>query len=192
LLSSYAIEWEVNQVAAPLWIFGYGSLIWRADFAFVERRAGYIKHWARRFWQGSEDHRGVPGAPGRVVTLVESPTSHCMGMAYRVATEQTDSVMAQLDYREKGGYDRLTIDVHFTDQPPVTAITYHATAANEHYLGPASAAAIANQVFAAAGPSGSNSEYVLELDQALQQLEHHDPHVTNIAAEVRRLHEAAK
>jgi cation transport protein ChaC len=174
-------------MTAPLWIFGYGSLIWRADFPFVERRAGHIKHWARRFWQGSADHRGVPGAPGRVVTLAESPEAHCMGMAYHVAPELADTVMAQLDYREKGGYDRLNIEVHFADLAPVMAITYHATPANEHYLGAASTHAIANQVFTAAGPSGSNSEYVLELDRALQQLNHQDQHVASIAAEVRRL-----
>ena len=177
-------------MTTPLWIFGYGSLIWRADFDFIERRAGHIKHWARRFWQGSADHRGVPGAPGRVVTLAESPGSHCMGMAYLVAPEHSDGVMQLLDYREKGGYDRLDVKVYFTDQPPTMAITYHATAANEHYLGAASTLAIANQVFTAAGPSGSNSEYVLELDRALRQLNHHDQHVASIAAEVRRLHAA--
>jgi cation transport regulator ChaC len=173
-----------------LWIFGYGSLIWRADFAFAERRAGHIKHWARRFWQGSEDHRGVPGSPGRVVTLTELAGAQCMGMAYLIAPEHADAVMRQLDYREKGGYDRLTTEVYFADQPSVIAITYHATDANAHYLGAASILAIANQVLAAAGPSGSNTEYVLELDRALQQLNHHDSHVASIAAEVRRLQTA--
>jgi cation transport regulator ChaC len=40
-----------------LWIFGYGSLVWRPAFPFAERRGAWIG-FARRFWQSSTDHRG--------------------------------------------------------------------------------------------------------------------------------------
>ena len=34
-----------------LWIFAYGSLMWRVGFEFVEKRNGYVKGWVRRFYQ---------------------------------------------------------------------------------------------------------------------------------------------
>lgn len=162
-----------------LWVFGYGSLVWRADFDFVEARACVVDHWARRFWQGSTDHRGVPGAPGRVVTLVPERGARCFGRAYRLAPERASAVMAQLDHRERGGYQRLAVEVQFPDHGDVRAagLIYLATEANPNYLGPAPLAEIALQVGGAAGPSGSNRDYVLELARFLREQGAEDPHV---------------
>ncbi|MEW6369690.1 MAG: gamma-glutamylcyclotransferase [Pseudomonadota bacterium] len=161
---------------ASVWLFGYGSLIYKADFPFLERRPANIAGWSRRFWQGSHDHRGTETAPGRVVTLVPEPGAVCHGMAYLVTPEE----FAHLDHREKNGYLRLATEIRFEDGSSVEGLVYIATQENAAFLGPASEQAIARQIAASRGPSGPNSEYLLELAKALRELGKSDPHVFEI------------
>jgi cation transport regulator ChaC len=160
-----------------LWVFGYGSLVWRPAFDFAERRTAWIGGFARRFWQGSTDHRGVPGSPGRVVTLVPEASARCFGVAYRVAESDTECVLTSLDHRERGGYERHPLDLHFDDSTRTTGLVYIATPANPNYLGPAPLDAIAAQIARARGPSGSNAEYVRELARSLREMPAEDEHV---------------
>ncbi len=175
----------------PLWIFGYGSLVSRPAFDHVERVPAAVSGWARRFWQGSTDHRGVPGAPGRVVTVIREARAICDGIAYRVRPEDADGVLAGLDHREQGGYARETVEVELrpgaAGPERVAALMYLATDENPNFLGPAPTDAIARQVVGAVGPSGPNPEYVLRLEQALRELRAEDPHVFDVAARVRAL-----
>jgi len=169
-----------------LWVFGYGSLVWRPAFPFAEQRPGYITGFWRRFWQGSTDHRGVPGAPGRVVTLVPAPEGRTWGMAYRVEPDATEDVLARLDHREQGGYDRHELAIHDADDGPfATALVYLARPDNPNYLGEAPLAEIAAQVRRSRGPSGPNPEYVLRLAEALDDMGIDDPHVHELAALLR-------
>jgi cation transport regulator ChaC len=175
---------DSRDAQGPLWIFGYGSLVWRPSFAHRERRPAVLRGFARRFWQGSTDHRGVPGAPGRVVTLVAEAGSECWGMAYAVARHEADAVLARLDHREQGGYERREATLHVSPSGDVIAgaLVYVATPANPNYLGPAPLDAIARQVRASRGPSGSNRDYVLRLAASLRALGAEDEHVFALEA----------
>ena len=204
--------------AAPrsIWIFGYGSLVWRPAFAHRRRHPAFIEGYARRFWQGSTDHRGVPGAPGRVVTLL--PDDHeslrcepgfrperCWGTAYEVPAEDPDGVLSHLDHRERGGYERIELELWLAREPRngsragagrepggmrVRGLVYMAGPENESYLGPAPIAAIARQVASASGPSGENPEYVFELERSLQSIGARDRHVSDVAEALRSLLDA--
>lgn len=164
----------------PTWVFGYGSLIFKQDFPYLESRPGRIAGWSRRFWQGSHDHRGVPDAPGRVVTLVEDADAVCEGVAFLVEPEVFD----HLDHREKNGYERIDIDIAF-DDASVAGIVYRAAEHNEAYLGPATLDEIAASIDRSAGPSGTNRDYVLELARALRGLGASDDHVFALEARLR-------
>jgi cation transport regulator ChaC len=164
------------------WVFGYGSLIWRPDFPHLERRAGRVAGWSRRFWQGSPDHRGRPHAPGRVVTLVREAAAVCWGVAYRVAPEAWSEVVGQLDARESGGFERHGVEVVLRERPSVRALVYVAGPGNPNFLGPAPLEEMAAQVRSAGGKSGANAEYVLRLAAALAELGGVDAHVARLAA----------
>ena len=165
-----------------VWLFGYGSLIWRVDFPYRARRRAAVRGFSRRFWQGSHDHRGTPTAPGRVVTLTPEPGALCVGMAYHIDT----ATFAPLDHREKNGYERVRLPIEIEGEE-VEGVTYIAEAGNEAFLGPTHLDDMARHILDSSGPSGSNAEYVLELAYALNALDAEDAHVSALEHRLRQL-----
>lgn len=171
-----------------IWVFGYGSLIYKVDFPYLKKSPAKIQGWSRRFWQGSHDHRGTPENPGRVLTLVESSGEECAGMAYQVSQE----VFEHLDHREKNGYLRFEIEIqklrsNHMDADKVIGLVYIAKKNNAAYLGPLPEKEIAQHINMSAGPSGHNRDYVFCLANALRLLQVEDLHVFKVETHLKLL-----
>ncbi len=179
-------------MSQPCRIFGYGSLVWRPAFAYARRHAACVHGWRRRFYQGSPDHRGTPGAPGRVATLLPAATERVFGVVYELAAAEAERVFAELDVREQAGYRRVVataepVRASASISRSMDAVMYVATPTNPEYLGPAPVDEIARQIARARGPSGSNREYLLRLAASLREFGVHDPHVAALERALERL-----
>jgi len=152
------------EESTNLWVFGYGSLVWKPGFQHGKLLVGYVDGFARRFWQGNETHRGIPGKPGRVATLIEEARSTTYGVAMEL---QGEEALDYLNNREMtlGGYiQKITMFHTVGDKhPPFPVLVFVATSKSLFWLGPADPDVIAEQVVTSAGPSGHNVEYVLRL-----------------------------
>lgn len=166
-----------------IWLFGYGSLIHKVDFDYLECQSAHILGYERRFWQGSHDHRGTPENPGRVLTLIPRQDSRCFGRAFKVEHQ----VFEHLDHREKNGYLREEIDIYLASGRVVKGLVYIGAPDNAAYLGHASILEIAEQIFRSSGPSGDNKDYVFDLAFALREHGEVDKHVFAIEQELKRL-----
>ena len=164
-----------------LWVFGYGSIIWRPDIPYSVAYRATAVDWSRRFWQGSHDHRGTPSSPGRVLTLVPMVGELCEGRVFEVPDSAMATTLNQLDYREKNGYERQQLRVETSEIGTVEALTYIAPQHNEAWLGDAPSQVIADHIRKSSGPSGSNIDYVLSLHDALLADNIHDAHIAEIA-----------
>ncbi len=169
-----------------LWVFAYGSLMFRPEFPVERRVIAGIQGFERRFYQGSTDHRGVPGAPGRVVTLVARDGGTTWGLALGVAAEHEARVLAQLDHRERGGYSRMLLPLVDRGGGDLghDALVYAALPGNPDWLGPADLSEMAAQIRTARGPSGANVDYLRDLARELKRLDLADEHVQSLTEAV--------
>jgi len=161
-----------SSAISSLWIFGYGSLVWKPDFKFRRSEVGYIQGYKRRFWHGDNFHRGSDELPGRVVTLIEDDDESTWGVAFEVTGSQVEESLKYLNVRETvcGGYVTKMVDFfpQGESQPPVQALVYIATTENALYLGPASPEEIGALIAVSRGKTGHNLEYLLRLAQFMR------------------------
>ena len=95
MLEQALAEWGGQE---DLWIFGYGSLIWRPDFDFEERRPARVHGWHRALKMWSRINRGTPERPGLVFGLLTGGC--CKGVVFRIARDRGAETLATLWKRE--------------------------------------------------------------------------------------------
>jgi len=171
---------STNQLA----IFAYGSLLFRPGFTFVARQRAVVHGLTRSFSQASPDHRGTPERPGRVLTLARAAGASTVGAVYFVAAP-ADALLVELDYRERAGYERVSLDVTTADRC-LPAITWIAAPGNAYDAPPLPLEALAEHMSRSVGPSGRNDDYVFQLEAALQDLGAEDAQVSALAELLRR------
>eukprot|EP00842_Homolaphlyctis_polyrhiza_P006029 jgi/Hompol1/6427/HPOL_002156-RA len=177
-----------------MWVFGYGSLIWKVDFPIDRKVPAYITGHVRRFWQSSSDHRGTPENPGRVLTLIphDEWSRRVYGVALRIPAEHAEAVKKHLDHREKDGYETQSVKVYDAKSHDVvveSALLYVGTTTNPSFVGPMeSVEALARHIWVSRGPSGMNKDYLYGLAKALEAIGgERDEHITELESIVRRL-----
>ena len=122
-----------------------------------------------------------------------STQENTWGIAYKVHPKDVPDVMSYLNHREKGGYTTQEVPFYPKDeragQPSHSVLVYIGTEANSHYLGPAPTEALAEQVVMSRGPSGCNSEYVLELAKSMRHIAPlvNDKHLFALETKVKEL-----
>ncbi len=166
------------------WVFGYGSLIWRPDFAHAETRRACLYGYRRALCVLSHVHRGTPQRPGLVLGLDRGGS--CVGLAYRVPGALRDEVMAALRARE------LVTNVYLERQLPlrldggerVQAVSYVVDRGHEQYAGPLNVDQAVEHVSGAVGQSGPNEEYVLNTVEHLKALAIRDHWLEAVAARI--------
>lgn len=142
-----------------VWIFGYGSLMWRPGFDYLEARPARLHGFHRSFCVYSWHHRGTRQRPGLVLGL--DLGGSCLGRAYRVAAENAEAVIAYLDEREMvtAVYRPIRHLVRLPDRM-VTARAYVVDRSHPQYAGKLSVEEQARQIDGASGVSGVNVDYL--------------------------------
>ncbi|MDX1610546.1 MAG: gamma-glutamylcyclotransferase, partial [Halofilum sp. (in: g-proteobacteria)] len=155
-----------------LWVFAYGSLLWRPGFPYRTRRRARLHgyHRALRVW--SVHHRGTDHRPGLVLGLDRGGC--CVGTAFEVAAEHRRSVAEYLWEREMvtSVYVPRVVPVHVDEGEPgrIPALTFVLDREHPQYAGSLSAAEAVRHVRAASGLSGDNPEYVRETVRGLERI----------------------
>ena len=184
---------RIEQSGEDLWVFAYGSLMWRPGFDFLERRAARLVGAHRALCVYSFVHRGTPQRPGLVLGLDRG--GNCRGVAYRVAAAKRTATIDYLRAREQVTkvYREAWRAVWLDDDPQQSAhaLCYVVDRGHRQYAGRLPLAQQLHYVRQGHGRSGACRDYVLAAVKELQAHGYRDDTLRRLAEQLKGIHETA-
>lgn len=178
----FALHHHLLDADGHLYVFAYGSLIWRPGFAHQGSEAALLRGYHRRFCLWSKLYRGTPEAPGLVLGLDRGGA--CRGVAFRVAAPHAAEVLDYLDARENPNgvnvYHRKLLPLSLASGRVVRAIAYVADRAHPAYGRPCEQTTVA-AIRRGHGSAGPNREYLLNTAEHLRALGLRDARLERLA-----------
>jgi cation transport protein ChaC len=161
---------EPDPSRGDLWVFGYGSLMWRPGFEFTEQAPARLIGEHRALCVYSFDHRGTPEKPGLVLGLDRGGA--CRGIAFRIAARRRSDTVEYLRGREQTThvYREVMRSVWLENEARqrVSALTYVVDRGHVQYAGRLSLPEQLRHVQQGHGRSGNNRDYVLSTVKSIE------------------------
>lgn len=153
---------------APVWVFGYASLIWRPEFDAVEHRPATVNGWHRCLRMHSRINRGTPERPGLVFALMSGGA--CRGLVYRLPDRDLDAQFERLWAREMpiGVYQPRWLMAR-TSAGTIPALAFTLSRRSPAWTGPMADDHLLDILRHAKGRFGSTLDYLLQTEQALRE-----------------------
>ena len=169
-----------------LWVFGYGSLMWRPGFDFAERTLATIRGWRRSLCVYSHVHRGTPEKPGLVLGLDRGGS--CKGVAFRVPAAASEDVIAYLRAREQVTmvYREIRARARLADAREVAVLAYAVDRTHVQYAGALEPPELERLVAQGVGVSGANPDYVRQTYEHMVEIGIEDRVLAAIVARLPR------
>ncbi|MCA6124833.1 gamma-glutamylcyclotransferase [Bradyrhizobium sp. WSM 1704] len=178
---------QSDSADGELWVFGYGSLMWKPGFEFLEQVPARLIGEHRALCVYSFDHRGTPEKPGLVLGLDRGGA--CRGIAFRVAAHLRNDTVAYLRSREQttNVYREVTRSVWLENEARqrVSALAYVVDRGHVQYAGRLSLTEQLRLVQQGHGRSGDNRDYVLSTVAAIEKQGFRDAPLHQLAAMLR-------
>lgn len=176
-------EPAIGYSDSDLWVFAYGSLMWRPGFDFAEQVPARLIGEHRALCVYSFDHRGTPERPGLVLGLDRGGA--CRGIAFRIAASRRETTIAYLREREQTThvYREVTRSVWLEDdaRQRVSALAYVVDRGHVQYAGRLTLAEQVRYVRQGHGRSGHNRDYVLSTVKSIESQGFRDPKLHQLA-----------
>lgn len=178
---------QESDDTGPLWVFAYGSLMWRPGFDHVGRVRARMDGFRRAFCMWSIHYRGTEDRPGLVLALDPEPGASCEGIGYEVAPDRRGAVLDYLRERElvSYAYNETWHEMALADGRRVQAVAYVMNQTHAQYCGRIPLEAQAEIIAQSAGTMGPNADYLFSTVAHLQEMGCPDPEMEALERAVR-------